>query len=83
MKAKKRQQQAFALSRIAPEWEAIFWTRIIKNVFSLQRRIDKAIRAGNRQKARVLQRMLDHSLGTKALAVMAQIEQDNKMRSAG
>lgn len=82
MKAKKRQQQEFELSRIAPEWEAIFWTRIVKNVFSLQRRIDKAIGDGNRQKARVLQRMLDHSLGAKALTVMAEIEQDNRMRSA-
>lgn len=82
MKSRKRQQPVFEPSRIAPEWEAIFWTRIIKNVFSLQRRIDNATCAGQFHKARALQRMLDHSLGAKALAAMEEIEQENRMQGA-
>jgi RNA-directed DNA polymerase len=50
-------------------WRAIDWQRARREVRRLQVRIAKAIREGNRRKAKDLQWMLTHSFYAKALAV--------------
>ncbi len=50
-------------------WRAIDWQRARRVVRRLQVRIAKAIREGNRRKAKDLQWMLTHSFYAKALAV--------------
>lgn len=66
------------------DWDAIVWTRLLKSAFALQRRIDRATKAGHKRKAKVLTRLLNRSLGAQALAVMeqvvmAEIEGENRM----
>jgi len=51
------------------QWDQIDWTDAYRNVRRLQARIVKATKEGRRSKARVLQRLLTHSLSGKVLAV--------------
>jgi RNA-directed DNA polymerase len=50
-------------------WHSINWSKAMKTVRKLQRRIAKAIREGKLRKARRLQRLLTSSFCAKALAV--------------
>lgn len=60
---------AGASSNKAPDWQAIDWPQVRRNVRRLQLRIAKAIRAGKYGKAKALSWLLTHSRSAKLLAV--------------
>lgn len=63
-------------------WHSINWAKVHRTVRRLQVRIVKAIRAGQKRKARALQYILARSLSGKALAVRRVTENRGK-RTAG
>jgi RNA-directed DNA polymerase len=60
---------AGASSNKAPDWEAVDWPKVGRDVRRLQLRIAKAIRAGKHGKAKALSWLLTHSRSAKLLAV--------------
>lgn len=74
MKAKKHARRRHGPSQPLPDWDADFWIGILKNALSLERRIEKATRAGHRRRARYLQRIYDHSLAPQAIALIFENE---------
>ena len=74
------------VSKIMPihfdKWQLIDWEQAIRIVKKLQRRIVKAVKAGNWKKVRDLQRLLNNSTAAKALAVRRVTENKGK-RTAG
>ena len=66
----------------APNWHAIDWQKVMRNVRRIQARIVKATQAGNWRKVRALQRLLNHSFSGRALAVRRVTENKGK-RTAG
>ena len=58
-----------ASSHRVPDWQAIDWPKVRYEVRRLQLRIAKAIRAGQRGKAKALSWLLTHSRSAKQLAV--------------
>jgi len=64
-------------------WKTIFWKKIQRNVFRLQKRIYRAKRRGDFKTVRNLQRLLLRSWSARLLAVR-QVTQDNRgKRTAG
>jgi RNA-directed DNA polymerase len=64
-----KEQSFSASSNKAPEWQAIDWPKLRRNVRRLQLRIAKAIRAGKYGRAKALSWLLTHSRSAKLLAV--------------
>ncbi len=58
-----------APSPCVADWASVSWPAVEQHVHRLQMRIAKAIRAGNRGKAKALQWLLTHSFNAKLLAV--------------
>src|SRR5215471_15616741 len=67
-----------ATSRETVDWHAIDWNKAHKIVNRLQARIVQATKAGKRNKAKALQRLLTHSYSGKALAVKRVTENQGK-----
>src|SRR5215813_4620462 len=64
-------------------WNTLPWTRIQRQVFKLQKRIDRASQRHDDSTVRKLQRLLLHSWSARLLAVR-QVTQDNRgKRTAG
>lgn len=64
-------------SKTSESWKNLPWKKIRKNVFRLQRRVYKAVRAGDMRKARSLQKLILKSTAAKLLAIR-QVTQLNK-----
>ena len=64
------------------EWKRLNWRKLYRNVRRLQARIVKALKEGQKRKARALQFILTRSLAGKALAVRRVTENQGK-RTAG
>src|SRR6476469_1939566 len=62
----------------APNWHAIDWQKVMRNVRRIQARIVKATQAGNWHKVRALQRLLSHSFSGRAFAVRRVTENKGK-----
>lgn len=71
-----------ASSHAPPEWAAINWRLVQRNVRAMQSRLAKASQDGNWRKVKALQRWLSHSFSAKALAVKRVTENQGK-RTAG
>lgn len=65
------------------EWNAIRWKNIERKVFKLQKRIYRAIRNGERRKAKGLQRILSKSYDAKLLAVRQVTQLNQGKKTAG
>ena len=63
-------------------WNSINWKKVEREVFSLQRRIVKAVKEKRFNKVKVLQRILTHSFHAKLLAVK-RVTQNKGKRTAG
>lgn len=63
-------------------WNSINWNKIKQNVNQMQTRIVKAVKAGNKEKVRSLQRLLARSLSGKLLAVK-RVSGNKGKRTAG
>ena len=61
-----------------PDWHAIDWRTMDRNVRRLQARIAQAVIAGKRGKVKALQRLLTHSFSAKAVAVRRVTENHGK-----
>ena len=65
-----KEQSFGASSNHVPDWQAIDWPKVRRDVRRLQLRIAKAIRAGKYGRAKALSWLLTHSRSAKLLAVM-------------
>jgi RNA-directed DNA polymerase len=63
-------------------WNSIDWDEMQKNVSRLQVRIVKAVKEGNKERVRSLQRLISRSFSAKLLAVKRITENKGK-RTAG
>src|SRR5215216_5085427 len=72
------EQSTGATSRETVDWHSIDWKKAHKIVNRLQARIVQATKAGKRNKAKALQRLLTHSFSGKALAVKRVTENQGK-----
>jgi RNA-directed DNA polymerase len=64
-----KEQSFGASSNKVPDWKAVDWPKVRRNVRRLQLRIAKAIRAGKYGRAKALSWLLTHSRSAKLLAV--------------
>ncbi len=51
------------------DWKQVNWKQLSKDLFGLQRRIFKAVRVGDKAKARRLQKLLISSYAARMLAI--------------
>lgn len=78
MKTLDHNQSMTSASPMPTEWLERDWIRFKKHVKKLQRRIDKAIEAGDRRKAKSLKRTMNRSFSAKVLGV--KLESDSPLR---
>jgi RNA-directed DNA polymerase len=71
-------QTVGAASSAAPDWYAMHWPTIQRNVRRLQVRIAQATKEGSWGKVRALQRLLTHSFSGKVFAVRRVTENTGK-----
>ena len=64
-------------------WKSIPWTSFRRNLFRLQKRVFKAVRAGNKRKARSLQKLILRSRAARFLAIRQVTQLNNGKRTAG
>lgn len=67
-----------ASSREPPDWHAIDWRLVERNVRTTQKRIAKATRESDWRRVKALQRTLTHSFSARALAVRRVTENQGK-----
>lgn len=67
-----------APSREPPDWHAIDWRRVERNVRTTQKQIAKATRESDWRRVKALQRSLTHSFSARALAVRRVTENQGK-----
>ncbi len=65
------------------DWEQINWGTLQKTMFRLQRRIFKAVRVGDKAKARRLQRLLISSYAARMLAIRKVTQLNQGKKTAG
>ncbi len=63
-------------------WRKLPWKKFRKNLFRLQKRVWKAVRAGDMRKARSLQKLIIRSKSARLLAIR-QVTQLNAGKKAG
>ena len=64
-------------------WKSVTWTLFKKNLFRLQKRVFKAVRAGNKRKARSLQKLILRSRSARFLAIRQVTQLNSGKRTAG
>ena len=64
-------------------WKSVTWTKFRKNTFRLQVRVYKAVRAGNKRKARSLQKLILRSRAARFLAIRQVTQLNQGKRTAG
>ncbi len=64
-------------------WEFLPWKKFQVNLFRLQKRVYKAVRAGDRQKARSLQKLILRSMAARFLAIRQVTQLNNGKKTAG
>jgi group II intron reverse transcriptase/maturase len=64
-------------------WKSVTWTKFKKNLFRLQKRVFKAVRAGNKRKARSLQKLILRSRSARFLAIRQVTQLNSGKRTAG
>ena len=64
-------------------WKSLTWTKFKKNLFRLQKRVFKAVRAGNKRKARSLQKLILRSRAARFLAIRQVTQLNQGKRTAG
>ncbi|MEO1376144.1 MAG: reverse transcriptase domain-containing protein, partial [Cyanobacteria bacterium J06635_10] len=64
-------------------WKSVTWTKYRKNLFRLQKRVFKAVRAGNKRKARGLQKLILRSRAARFLAIRQVTQLNSGKRTAG
>jgi len=69
--------------KTSESWKSLPWKKFRKSLFRLQRRIFKAIRAGNTAKARSLQKLVLRSTAAKLLAIRQVTQLNMGKRTAG
>ncbi len=70
-------------SKTSESWNKIPWKKLRKNLFRLQRRVYKAVRAGNKRKARSLQKLILKSTSAKLLAIRQVTQLNQGKKTAG
>ncbi len=64
-------------------WWDLMWTKFTKNLYRLQRRVFKAIRAKDFKKAKNLQKLILKSRGARFLAIRQVTQLNNGKKTAG
>jgi RNA-directed DNA polymerase len=64
-------------------WKALNWKKFQKTVFRLQKRIYKAVRVGDRQKAKSLQKLLLKSYAARMIAIRQVTQLNQGKKTAG
>ena len=64
-------------------WKGLPWKKFHKNLFRLQKRVWKAVRAGDMQKARSLQKLILRSQAARFLAIRQVTQLNNGKKTAG
>ena len=64
-------------------WEFLPWKKFQINLFRLQKRVYKAVRAGDKQKARSLQKLILRSQAARFLAIRQVTQLNNGKKTAG
>ena len=64
-------------------WKSLPWKKFRKNLFRLQVRVYKAVRAGNKRKARQLQKLILHSRAARFLAIRQVTQLNSGKKTAG
>lgn len=64
-------------------WKSVTWTKFKKNLFRLQKRVFKAVRAGDKRKARLLQKLILRSRAARFLAIRQVTQLNSGKRTAG
>ncbi len=64
-------------------WKKVKWTKLRKNLFRLQRRLFKAIQAGDKRRARNLQKLILKSFAARLLAVRQVSQLNAGKKTAG
>ncbi len=64
-------------------WEGLPWKKFQTNLFRLQKRVWKAVRAGDTQKARSLQKLILRSQAARFLAIRQVTQLNNGKKTAG
>ena len=70
-------------SNASESWKNLLWKKFRKDLFRLQRRIFKAVRAGNTRKARFLQKLILKSKAARFLAIRQVTQLNAGKKTAG
>ena len=70
-------------SNASESWKTSPWKKFRRNLFRLQRRVYKAIRVGDKRKARSLQKLILKSLSARMLAIRQVTQLNAGKRTAG
>ena len=70
-------------SKTSESWKKLPWKKFRKNLFRLQRRVYKAVRAGDIRKARSLQKLILRSTSAKLLAIRQVTQLNMGKKTAG
>ena len=70
-------------TKFSDDWEQINWGKLQKTLFRLQRRIFKAVREGDKAKARRLQKLLISSYAARMLAIRRVTQLNTGKKTAG
>ena len=70
-------------SKTSESWKGLPWKKFRKNLFRLQRRVYKAVRAGDTRKARSLQKLILKSTSAKLMAIRKVTQLNKGKKTAG
>lgn len=70
-------------SNISESWKCLPWKKFRENLFRLQRRVFKAIRVGDKRKARSLQKLILKSRAARFLAIRKVTQLNQGKKTAG
>jgi len=68
---------------ISESWKNLPWKRFQKDLFRLQKRVFKAVQAGNKRKARFLQKLILKSRAARFLAIRQVTQLNAGKKTAG
>lgn len=69
--------------KASESWKKLPWKKFRKNLFRLQKRVFKAVRAGNKQKALSLQKLILKSKAARFMAIRQVTQLNNGKKTAG
>ena len=71
------------MNKFSQSWKSLPWKKFQRKTFNIQKRIYKAIQAGDIRRAKMLQKLIIRSRAARFLAVRQIIQLNNGRKTAG